>query len=105
MKVPLSHLLIDTSTYPAVFCVFIDDRPKSSITKDDASNKIKSENITITKVIKLSKLKTDFQPFEAEESSSIHTTCSSLTRGSFPSVSVTGETIFQEEEDPSARVS
>ncbi|GMJ03907.1 hypothetical protein like AT3G58660 [Hibiscus trionum] len=63
MKVPLPHPLIHPS---AELCMFIDDRPKSGITKDAASKKIKAENIPITKVIKLSKLKTDYKPFEAK---------------------------------------
>ncbi|KAL4354790.1 hypothetical protein GQ457_06G042960 [Hibiscus cannabinus] len=66
MKVPLPHPLIGPSTDSAELCMFIDDRPKSGITKDAASKKIKSENIPITKLIKLSKLKTDYQPFEAK---------------------------------------
>ncbi|KAK8488397.1 hypothetical protein V6N13_123854 [Hibiscus sabdariffa] len=66
MKVPLPHPLIDPSTDPAELCMFIDDRPKSGITKDAVSKKIKAENIPITKVIKLSKLKTDYKPFEAK---------------------------------------
>ncbi|PPD90944.1 hypothetical protein GOBAR_DD12119 [Gossypium barbadense] len=63
IKVPLPHPIIDD---PAELCLFIDDRSKSGITKDAASKKIKSENIPINKVIKLSKLKTDYKPFEAK---------------------------------------
>ncbi|GMI99339.1 hypothetical protein like AT3G58660 [Hibiscus trionum] len=66
IKVPLPHPLIDPSSDSAELCMFIDDRPKSGLTKDAASKKIKSENIPITKLIKLSKLKTDYQPFEAK---------------------------------------
>ncbi|XWS41277.1 hypothetical protein CRYUN_Cryun17cG0067200 [Craigia yunnanensis] len=65
-KVPLPHPLIDPSTDPAELCMIIDDRPKSGLTKDAASKKIKSENIPISKVVKLSKLKTDYRPFEAK---------------------------------------
>ncbi|XVE86481.1 hypothetical protein DITRI_Ditri18aG0037300 [Diplodiscus trichospermus] len=65
-KVPLPHPLIDPSADPAELCLFIDDRPKSGLTKDAASKKIKSENISISKVVKLSKLKTDYRPFEAK---------------------------------------
>ncbi|XWS44670.1 hypothetical protein CRYUN_Cryun15aG0067700 [Craigia yunnanensis] len=65
-KLPLPHPLIDPSTDPAELCMVIDDRPKSGLTKDVASNKIKSENIPISKVVKLSKLKTDYRPFEAK---------------------------------------
>ncbi|CAL9234769.1 unnamed protein product, partial [Arabidopsis halleri] len=42
-------------------CLIIDDRLKSGLTKAAAMKKIKSENIPITKVIKLSKLKTDYK--------------------------------------------
>lgn len=65
-KVPLPHPLIDPLTDPAELCMVIDDRPKSGLTKDAASKKIKSENIPISKVVKLSKLKTDYRPFEAK---------------------------------------
>ncbi|XVF58831.1 hypothetical protein PTKIN_Ptkin07bG0097700 [Pterospermum kingtungense] len=65
-KLPLPHPLIDPSSDPAEFCMVIDDRPKSGLTKDAASKKIKSEEIPISKVIKLSKLKTDYRPFEAK---------------------------------------
>ncbi|KAK6238273.1 hypothetical protein QUC31_003742 [Theobroma cacao] len=65
-KVPLPHPLIDPSTDPAELCLVIDDRSKSGLTKDAASKKIKSENIPISKVIKLSKLKTDYRAFEAK---------------------------------------
>ncbi|XP_022773835.1 ribosomal L1 domain-containing protein 1-like [Durio zibethinus] len=65
-KVPLPHPLIDPFTDPAELCMVIDDRPKSGLTKDAASKKIKSDNIPISKVVKLSKLKTDYRPFEAK---------------------------------------
>ncbi|XP_022741290.1 ribosomal L1 domain-containing protein 1-like [Durio zibethinus] len=65
-KVLLPHPLIDPSTDPAELCMVIDDRPKSGLTKDAASKKIKSEYIPISKVVKLSKLKTDYRPFEAK---------------------------------------
>ncbi|XVE83387.1 hypothetical protein DITRI_Ditri16bG0085100 [Diplodiscus trichospermus] len=44
-KVPLPYPLIDFSTNTAKLCMFIDDRPKSSLTKDTRSKKIKSKNI------------------------------------------------------------
>ncbi|XVF14869.1 hypothetical protein REPUB_Repub09cG0098000 [Reevesia pubescens] len=65
-KVPLPHPLIHPSTDLTELCMVIDDRPKSGLTKDAASKKIKSENIPISKVVKLSKLKTDYRPFEAK---------------------------------------
>ncbi|KAA8534609.1 hypothetical protein F0562_032132 [Nyssa sinensis] len=47
-------------------CLIIDDRPKSKLTSDAAKKKIKSEDIPISKVLKLSKLKSDYRPFEAK---------------------------------------
>ncbi|KAE8721934.1 Detected protein of unknown function [Hibiscus syriacus] len=49
VKVPLPHPLIDPSSGPAELCMFIDDRPKSGVTKDATSKKIKAENIPVTK--------------------------------------------------------
>ncbi|OMO56041.1 Ribosomal protein L1 [Corchorus olitorius] len=65
-KIPLPHPLLDPSSEPAELCLIIDDRSKSGLTKDAASKKIKSENIPISKVIKYSKLKTDYKAFEAK---------------------------------------
>ncbi|KAF5732482.1 ribosomal L1 domain-containing protein 1-like [Tripterygium wilfordii] len=63
-KIPLPHPLTD----PAIseLCLIIDDRSKSNLTKESALKKIKGENIPISKVLKLSKLKTDYRPFEAK---------------------------------------
>lgn len=47
-------------------CLIIDDRPKSNLTKSDAQKKIQSENIPISKVLKLSKLASDYRAFEAK---------------------------------------
>ncbi|XP_023521630.1 ribosomal L1 domain-containing protein 1-like [Cucurbita pepo subsp. pepo] len=62
-KIPLPHPLRSESSE---LCLIIDDRTKSNLTKDDARKKIQSENIPISKVIKLSKLKSDYRPFEAK---------------------------------------
>ncbi|XP_022159732.1 ribosomal L1 domain-containing protein 1-like [Momordica charantia] len=62
-KIPLPHSLHSESSE---LCLIIDDRTKSNLTKDDARKKIQSENIPISKVIKLSKLKSDYRPFEAK---------------------------------------
>lgn len=62
-KIPLPHSLHSDSSE---LCLIIDDRTKSNLTKDDARKKIQSENIPISKVIKLSKLKSDYRPFEAK---------------------------------------
>ncbi|XP_052182321.1 uncharacterized protein LOC127794989 [Diospyros lotus] len=64
-KIPLPHALQDGAS--SELCLIIDDRPKSSkLTSDMAKKKIKSENIPIAKVLKLSKLKSDYKPFEAK---------------------------------------
>ncbi|XP_038875579.1 ribosomal L1 domain-containing protein 1-like [Benincasa hispida] len=62
-KIPLPHSLHSDSSE---ICLIIDDRTKSNLTKDHARKKIQSENIPISKVIKLSKLKSDYRPFEAK---------------------------------------
>ncbi|CAL0326434.1 unnamed protein product [Lupinus luteus] len=62
-KLPLPHSL--TSEF-AERCLIIDDRPKSNLTKADAQKKIKSDNIPISKVLKLSKLASDYRAFEAK---------------------------------------
>ncbi|KAL5582593.1 hypothetical protein UlMin_015035 [Ulmus minor] len=62
-KIPLPHSLhAETSE----ICLFIDDRPKASPTKEEAMKKIKSEGIPVSNLINLSKLKSDYLPFEAK---------------------------------------
>lgn len=61
-KIPLPHPLHSGSE----LCLIIDDRAKSNLTSETAKKKIKAEDIPISKVIKLSKLKTDYKPFEAK---------------------------------------
>ncbi|XP_059641311.1 putative ribosome biogenesis protein C8F11.04 [Cornus florida] len=65
-KIPLPHPLHESST--SELCLIIDDRPHNpkKLTSDDAKKKIKSEDIPISKVVKLSKLKSDYKPFEAK---------------------------------------
>ncbi|CAK7345929.1 unnamed protein product [Dovyalis caffra] len=41
-------------------------RPKSGLNKDAAKKKIQNDNIPTCKIIKISKLKTDYRPFEAK---------------------------------------
>ncbi|ESQ52985.1 hypothetical protein EUTSA_v10016795mg [Eutrema salsugineum] len=65
-RISLPHPIIKPTEDSPELCLIIDDRPKSGITKEDAIKKIKSENIPITKVLKLSKLKTDYRPFMAK---------------------------------------
>ncbi|KAH0632129.1 hypothetical protein KY289_037590 [Solanum tuberosum] len=62
-RIPFPHPLHDASSE---LCLIIDDRPNSKLTSDAAKKIIKSQNIPITKVIKLSKLKTNYKPFEAK---------------------------------------
>ncbi|KAG2325522.1 hypothetical protein Bca52824_008250 [Brassica carinata] len=63
-RIRLPHPLINTEVDSPELCLIIDDRAKSGLTKKDAKEKIESENIPITKVLKLSKLKTDYKAFE-----------------------------------------
>ncbi|XP_044502732.1 ribosomal L1 domain-containing protein 1-like [Mangifera indica] len=66
-KIPLPHSLIrQEDDNPPEFCLIIDDRPKSSLTKDAALKKIKNDELPIAKVVKITKLKTDYRPFEAK---------------------------------------
>ncbi|CAA7060721.1 unnamed protein product [Microthlaspi erraticum] len=65
-RIRLPHPLIDTAEDSPELCLIIDDRPKSGLTKEDAMKKIKSENIPITKVLKLSKLKANYRAYEAK---------------------------------------
>ncbi|KAI9111113.1 hypothetical protein K1719_017988 [Acacia pycnantha] len=62
-KIPLPHSLLSEFSER---CLIIDDRPKSSLTKEDVQKKIKLENIPVSKVIKLSKLQSNYRPFEAK---------------------------------------
>ncbi|KAJ8572196.1 hypothetical protein K7X08_008707 [Anisodus acutangulus] len=62
-RIPFPHPLHDDSSE---LCFIIDDRPNSKLTSDAAKKIIKSHNIPITKVIKLSKLKTNYKSFEAK---------------------------------------
>ncbi|KAG2325521.1 hypothetical protein Bca52824_008249 [Brassica carinata] len=82
-RIRLPHPLINTEVDSPELCLIIDDRAKSGLTKKDAKEKIESENIPITKVLKLSKLKTDYKAFEAKRKLLIRTICSSLTGESF----------------------
>ncbi|KAF5176745.1 Ribosomal l1 domain-containing protein [Thalictrum thalictroides] len=63
-------ILLPNSLHPfdssEEFCLIIDDRSKSSLTSEAAKKKIEAENIPISKVLKLSKLKSDYRPFEAK---------------------------------------
>ncbi|GFP87874.1 ribosomal l1 domain-containing protein 1 [Phtheirospermum japonicum] len=63
-KIPLPHPILDAASQ---LCLIIDDRPKSPTPPSDQIKKlIKAHNIPISKVIKISKLKTNYKPFEAK---------------------------------------
>ncbi|GAB4828499.1 hypothetical protein Ancab_039337 [Ancistrocladus abbreviatus] len=62
-KIPLPHPL--HSPHESKLCLFIDDC-HGRLTSKDAKEKIASEGIPISKIIKLSKLKFDYKPFEAK---------------------------------------
>ncbi|CAL5187194.1 unnamed protein product [Lathyrus oleraceus] len=64
-KIPIPHSLLSPSSEQ---CLIIDDRANkpARLTKDEAQKKIQSESIPIAKVLKLSKLTTDYRPFEAK---------------------------------------
>ncbi|KAF9617871.1 hypothetical protein IFM89_039090 [Coptis chinensis] len=49
-------------------CLIIDDRSKTkfSLTSEAAKKKVQAENIPVSKVLKFSKLKSDYKPFEAK---------------------------------------
>ncbi|KAJ0229652.1 Ribosomal protein L1p/L10e family [Hirschfeldia incana] len=67
--IPLPHPLInseESSSSSPELCLIIDDRAKSGLTKEDAKNKIESDNVPITKILKLSKLRTDYKAFESK---------------------------------------
>ncbi|KAG7574654.1 Ribosomal protein L1/ribosomal biogenesis protein [Arabidopsis suecica] len=65
-RIPLPHPLINTTEDSPELCLIIDDRSESGLTKEDAKKKIKSENIPITKVVKVSELKSDYGSFESK---------------------------------------
>ncbi|KAL1347614.1 hypothetical protein HN51_023683 [Arachis hypogaea] len=62
-KVPLPHSLLSPFNET---CLIIDDRSKSKPTKQEAQKKIKADNVAVSKVLRLSKLASDYRPFEAK---------------------------------------
>ena len=63
-KIPLPHSLLSQFSEQ---CLILDDRPnKARVTKAQAQAKIQSESIPIAKVLKLSKLASDYRAFEAK---------------------------------------
>ncbi|XP_076933155.1 putative ribosome biogenesis protein C8F11.04 [Bidens hawaiensis] len=63
-KIPLPHPIISPDS--SELCLIIDDRPSSNLTSKAAKQKIKADGIAVSKVIKLSKLRTDYKPFESK---------------------------------------
>lgn len=61
-KIPLPHPLIQDSE----ICLIIDDRPKSKLSSKEAKKKVQNDGILVSKVLKFSKLKTDYKSFEAK---------------------------------------
>ncbi|XP_022854965.1 putative ribosome biogenesis protein C8F11.04 [Olea europaea var. sylvestris] len=63
-KIPIPHPLLDPTSE---FCLIIDDRQHSPTpSSEDIKKLIKSQNIPLSKVLKISKLKTNYKPFEAK---------------------------------------
>ncbi|KAK7334962.1 hypothetical protein VNO80_26731 [Phaseolus coccineus] len=63
-KIPLPHSLLSEFSEQ---CLILDDRPnKARVTKAQAQARIQSESIPIAKVLKLSKLASDYRAFEAK---------------------------------------
>ncbi|KAJ9128752.1 hypothetical protein P3X46_034513 [Hevea brasiliensis] len=65
-NISLPNPLIKPQNDNFELCLIIHDKPKSGLTKDAFKKKIQNDNIPISKIIKLSKLKTDYRPFEVK---------------------------------------
>lgn len=64
-RIPLPHPILDAAD--AELCLIIDDRPGTTTPPSDEIKKlVKSQSIPISKVIKLSKLKSNYKPFEGK---------------------------------------
>lgn len=63
-KIPLPNPLVLHDSNE--LCLIIDDRPSSKLTSELAKQKIKNEGVPVSKVLRLSKLKTDYKAFEAK---------------------------------------
>ncbi|KAL6140452.1 hypothetical protein ACLB2K_058751 [Fragaria x ananassa] len=62
-KVPLPTPL---HSHLTEFCLIYDDRPKSKLTKPQIQAKIKAENLPVVKILKYTKLKSDYKAFESK---------------------------------------
>lgn len=59
-KIPLPHPLIQDSQ----ICLIIDDRPKSKLTKKAAKNKVQADNVSVAKVLKFTKLRSEYKSYD-----------------------------------------
>ncbi|XP_010507707.1 PREDICTED: ribosomal L1 domain-containing protein 1-like [Camelina sativa] len=66
-RISLPHPLINTTEDSPKLCLIVDNGKKSGLKKEKAVKKIKSENIPITTVLELSKLKSDYKSFESRQ--------------------------------------
>ncbi|XP_058189239.1 uncharacterized protein LOC131306825 [Rhododendron vialii] len=64
-RIPLPHPLFSPDTSSSL-CLIVDDRPNSKLTSEAAKKKLTEEGIPVDKVIRLSKLKSDYKPYEAK---------------------------------------
>uniref|UniRef100_A0A7N0TGN5 Ribosomal protein L1 n=1 Tax=Kalanchoe fedtschenkoi TaxID=63787 RepID=A0A7N0TGN5_KALFE len=64
-KLPLPNPLHSQATGTEL-CIIVDDREKSKLTKAEAKKKIEADDIGVGKILKLSKLKTDYRAYEAK---------------------------------------
>ncbi|KAL5731975.1 hypothetical protein ACHQM5_004647 [Ranunculus cassubicifolius] len=62
-KIPLPNSLHPFDSSEEI-CLVIDDRSKNSLTAEVVKKKIEADNIPVSKVLKLSKLKSDYRAFE-----------------------------------------
>ncbi|XP_062009023.1 uncharacterized protein LOC133725688 [Rosa rugosa] len=62
-KIPLPTPLHSQLTE---FCLIYDDRPKSKLTKAQIQAKIKADNLPVVKILKYTKLKSDYKAFESK---------------------------------------
>ncbi|KAM7264025.1 hypothetical protein ACFE04_001708 [Oxalis oulophora] len=65
-KIKLPYQIMRPGSDNSEICLIIDDRERAKLSKDDVKKKIKAENIPIAKVLRLSKLKSNYKPYEAK---------------------------------------
>ncbi|KAI4363887.1 hypothetical protein MLD38_020050 [Melastoma candidum] len=62
-EIPLHHPLFGPGSG---ICPIIDDRPKAKLTEEAVGNKVKADGVPVSKVLRLSKLRANYKPFEAK---------------------------------------